>query len=148
MKHEIKTEMKNRILNDISVNELSIFVFNKTEYANLDWEDEKEFRFNGEMYDIVKVEFISNTDLRVYCIEDKKEKTLFSIHEKQVQNNSSESTDGKHSQKVIKIISNYFFQTPTTNFFIPEKQVLLGLRNKTSFNSFIGEIPSPPPKSV
>ena len=148
MKHEIKTEMKNRILNDIPVNELSVFVFNKTEYANLDWKDRKEFRYKGNMYDIVKVDFNSDTDIRTYCLKDENETSLFALHEKQVQNNSSETTNGKSTHKLIKIIPNYFFQTFTNNFFIPERTVLLSLRNKTIFISFVGEVPSPPPKQV
>jgi len=148
MKREIKTEMKNRIMNNVPVKDLTILIFNKSEYANLDWKEEKEFKYNEKMYDIVNVIFNSDKCIRVYCLEDKNETSLFALHEKQVKNNSSESTDGKHGNKLTKIISNYFFQIRKTNVFIPEKPVLLGLLNKTSFNSYICEIPSPPPELV
>lgn len=140
--------MKNRISKDISVNVSSIFVFNKTEYNNLDWEDEKEFMYKEKMFDVVKVDFISDDCVYVYCFEDENEMLLFAFHEKQVQNNSSETADGKTNGKWTKIIPDYFFQKQLIYFSVPEIPFYLGLHYKTDFNSFISEIPSPPPKSV
>lgn len=144
----IKEEVKKKAEDNFQKKDLAFFEFSETEFSTLDWKEEREFRLNGKMYDIVDIKYVSENKIQVYCFDDEKEASLFALNEKLIHNNSSDSTEGKSNQKLTKVIPNYFFQNIIRENFIPTKTVLLGLQGKTTFTSFAGEVPSPPPKLV
>ncbi|PKL90130.1 MAG: hypothetical protein CVV23_01950 [Ignavibacteriae bacterium HGW-Ignavibacteriae-2] len=80
-----KKEVKQLIKNGIPENELVKFVFYyKTKMQNtkdIQWTKKNEFRFKGEMYDIVKEETCGDS-VYTYCIHDFKESKLVKNYEK------------------------------------------------------------------
>ncbi len=145
MQNSVKEEMKERIKNVIPSEEMIIFNFNETDYMDLVWEDDNEFRYKGDMYDVIRIVKSENNNIRVYCIDDKKETKLLADFEKQTQNNS---TDGQQKQNIVKLFTSFYLLVKESNSFIPDKLVLSAFDFKKSFISFIGDIPAPPPKSV
>ena len=71
---------------------IEMLVFNKEDILegkiDFRWIHLREFKYNGDMYDIVKKEE-NDKQLIVYCINDTKEKKLEEEFEKKVHKNSS-----------------------------------------------------------
>jgi len=72
---------------------IEMLVFNKEDIlegkTDFRWIHSREFKYNGDMYDIVTKEETAE-QLIVYCINDTKEKKLEEEFEKKVQKNSFE----------------------------------------------------------
>jgi len=70
-----KTEMMAFLKNQEGHKDVVQFCFDNSEAKQLVWEEEHEFRFNGEMYDVVEKEQ-KDGRLIIRCIADTKETTL------------------------------------------------------------------------
>lgn len=127
---------------------IEVLVFNKEDILegkiDFKWIHSREFKFNGDMYDIVKKEE-TEKKLIIQCINDTKEKKLEEEFEKRVHKNSLEDKNLPTSKNVI----NISFSEPIT-----KEQISNTLVYESSFNykrtdfyqsTFI-EIPSPPPR--
>lgn len=91
----------------------------KEESKQLFWEDENEFRYKGEMYDVIEKKDKGNLVL-IRCIPDKKETRLLNEYQKNNKRNTSNSTIAQlittqfilpadHSLKPpVKLVNNYF----------------------------------------
>ena len=126
---------------------IEILIFNKKDIENnkidFRWIHSREFKYNGDMYDIVKKEE-TDKQLIVYCINDTKEKKLEEEFDKRVHKNSSED---KHIPSIIKY---------SLSISEPVQSELIGIAqiNETVFNywrtdsykSLYLDIPSPPPR--
>ena len=143
---EVKNEMDQRIRNVVPPDEVSVLIFNEADYLGLIWNNNKEFRYNGNMYDVVKVSKKENGNVHIYCINDKKETELLTELEKQTQNNSSRSTSENQRQNQFSPFSNFYLPAGTNTDFVPEESTILAPDFQSSFISFIEDIPSPPPK--
>lgn len=124
--------------------------FTKNEYENIRWEKQnKEFHFGNNLYDVIRSKTNEDGSVSLYCINDFSEKQLFSNLEKDVQKNSTNSPSGKTLQNIFKVLSGCY-----PNAILSGEVPTLIFRKKTSilshsfFTSFIGKIPSPPPKTV
>lgn len=74
--------------------------FKASELKQLYWEDEKEFRFKGEMYDVIEKRTEGSLVI-IRCIADKKETALLNEYQKQHKGNSSQST-------IVQLITTQF----------------------------------------
>ncbi|MGB5528731.1 MAG: hypothetical protein WBQ32_02075 [Ignavibacteriaceae bacterium] len=129
---------------------IELLVFNKEDLLeqkiDFRWIHSREFKYNGEMYDVVK-RAEDNKQIFLYCINDEKEKKLEEEFEKGVHKNSSEnkqrpttynhfnillSEPVKSEQTGIALVQGYGFKFWLT----------------VSYNSPNIEIPSPPPRCV
>lgn len=146
MKALAKAEIRSRINNKVPTNELTIFSFNKKEYTNLDWEESKEFRLKGKMYDVISTVNNQDESITVYCIDDESESNLFKLHKKQVDSNSSDNKDSKSEHKISKIISNYFFQSTNLNIFKNITHCKIEDFIVNNFLSLSIDVKLPPPK--
>jgi hypothetical protein len=100
----IKKEIKRKIKNAIPNNELIVITANE---KDLDWEDEKEFRYHENMYDIVRKTENKDGSTTYYCIDDKDEKTLFAnVGKIMDEQNENESTLLKNILKCVWTISS------------------------------------------
>lgn len=123
-------------------------IFNKEDIQkgkiDFRWIHSREFKYNGDMYDIVKKEE-TDKQLIVHCINDTKEKKLEEEFEKRVNKNSSED---KRLPVKINIINSLFSEP------IQSEQIKNDLVYEQSFNnwrtdfyqSLFLDIPSPPPR--
>lgn len=113
---------------------------------NFSWIHSREFRYNGDLYDIAKKQE-TDEKLILYCINDTKEKQLEEEFKKKVDHNSRENknhqTTGSHISSLIS--------EPAC-----EEEISLNLdyecnyinRLTDFYKSFNIEIPSPPPRLV
>lgn len=129
---------------------IELLVFNKEDILkgkiNFTWIHSREFKYNGDMFDIVEKKE-TDEQLIVYCINDTKEKKLEEEFEKRVQKNSNEE---KHRA----------FTNNNTNSLISEpvksEQIKIALTYESSYSylridfykSLHLDIPSPPPRLV
>lgn len=76
LRFKIKSEIKKQIENGIDTTELNSIEINSETNCKIQWvEDNKEFKYNGEMYDVVSVK-VSGGKKYLQCINDKKENNL------------------------------------------------------------------------
>jgi Rps23 Pro-64 3,4-dihydroxylase Tpa1-like proline 4-hydroxylase len=127
---------------------IELLIFNKKDIQegkiDFRWIHSREFKYNGDMYDIVKKEE-TDKQLIVHCINDTKEKKLEEEFEKRVHKNSSED---KRLPVKINIINSLFSEP------IQSEQIKNDLVYEQSFNnwrtdfyqSLFLDIPSPPPR--
>ena len=129
---------------------IELLIFNKEDIENnkidFRWIHSREFKYNGDMYDIVKKKE-TDEQLIVYVINDTKEKKLEEEFEKRVHKNSTED-------KQRSTINSFNFISISE----PVQSELIGIAiiNEAVFNywrtdiykSIHPDIPSPPPRLV
>ena len=124
-------------------------VFNKEDILNgkinFTWIHSREFKYNGDLYDIVEKKE-TDEQLIIYVINDTKEKKLELEFEKRVHKNS---TDNKNLPTILKYCSSITepAQVNQVNFAL-EYQSAFDCPFYNSYNSLHLEIPSPPPRFV
>jgi hypothetical protein len=123
---EIKAEMKKEVLRSRR-SELTRFKFSAKETASLEWEEDTEFRFKDEMYDVVSREDRGDTTT-ILCLSDKKENEL----KKLFANNLGKSTGKTSSAGMIKLLSAPYLFNDNVFLLIEE----LAAQQKTSFYLF------------
>jgi hypothetical protein len=73
----IRKEIKTRIKARITEKDLIHLYFSPDQLKNLTWIKKNEFRFNGQLYDVVHRSIQENGSVLLKCIDDIKEKVLF-----------------------------------------------------------------------
>ena len=121
---------------------IELLVFNKEdiEKGRLDfkWIHSREFKYNGDMYDIVTKEE-TDEQLIVHVINDTKEKKLEEEFEKRVHKNS---TENKHLPSISEPV-----QSEQIEIMLACNSVFSYWRTD-SYKSLHPDIPSPPPRLV
>jgi len=122
MKHSIKSKMKLKIKNGLNKKEYFMLDLNEiSKDITFKWEEkEKEFWYNGRIYDIVKIE--KSGVLK--CINDIQEKKLFQNLDSYVNGFFAKNPNGK---KAIQSINSLFFAV-----FLPSKEIVIPQRYCTS----------------
>ncbi|MBT8378492.1 MAG: hypothetical protein KJN64_04625 [Ignavibacteria bacterium] len=128
---------------------VEILVFNKEDILNnninFKWIHSHEFKYNGEMYDIVKKEE-KGDQLTLHCINDKNEKKLEEEFAKRVEENSSNSKQRQKTNHFNVLISEPV-KHELVNFNLCGKNIF-NICQSNFYNSLYSEIPSPPPRLV
>jgi hypothetical protein len=148
----IKKEIKTRIKNKINDKDLVLIKYpshpNSQQKNALRWKEKNEFLFNGNMYDVVR-QYSLNDTIYYYCINDTREKELFSNLDLQVMQNMA-------SNKVANNLVKLFKLTIDQSYLINYSKVNLLQSFKESFSVYITpgylpvqkEVETPPPKLV
>jgi hypothetical protein len=80
LQHSIHQEIKHEIIKGLNEEDLSLIIVPLTEVRNIEWTKlNKEFVYNGLMYDVVKTK-IKNNKKYYYCINDNKEEKLIAYY--------------------------------------------------------------------
>jgi hypothetical protein len=75
-KAALRSEIKHWLMEQTSREDLVAFTVDAAKAADVfDWEHESEFRYKGEMYDVVETEIIGN-QIRYWCWHDAEESEL------------------------------------------------------------------------
>jgi len=141
MQKNIQKEIKKEIRSGLKDEELTLIIVSHNDESEIQWiKPQKEFRYKGEMFDVVRVKY-KNEKKYYYCINDIKEKRLIAAFNK---NHKSK----KGNEKRMKNRSNnQYFQS----FLIKIKDNcsihLYFVRCDIKYKSNIIDILSPPPKS-
>jgi hypothetical protein len=86
----VKSEMKAFLQKQKNHKDVVQIVLTNEQSRQVYWENENEFRFNDEMYDVIEKK-ICNNQIIIRCISDKKETTLLNEYQKNNNRNSSNS---------------------------------------------------------
>ena len=129
----VKSEIKAFLRNQKDHKELKQIILSKTESHLLHWEDENEFRYRGEMYDVIEMKSTADTVI-FHCIADEKETALFNQYQKNNKRNGSGS---------------FIFQLITAPYILPTDH-LLKQPEKVIQSHFTDDSPSlkNPPSTV
>ncbi len=127
---------------------IELLIFNKKDIQegkiDFRWIHSREFKYNGDMFDIVKKEETED-QLIIYCINDTKEKKLEEEFEKRVHKNSLEDKNLPANKNIINILLSEPIQgEQISNDLVYE----LSFNNWSSdfYQSSFLDIPSPPPR--
>lgn len=133
--------MRQRLLHLPSVN-VTELLFPSKEIATLEWEGSNEFRYRGEMYDVISIEKI-NDHFLVRCVADSKETTLLSQYLKAQQ----QSGNNAPTKSILKLLNVYFLPSSVAFLQTPE---LKNSKPKSCFRSWLPHptqpIVTPPPQ--
>lgn len=148
VRENIKESKFDEIKRNDSRSRIEILSFNSSDYENgeaVQRINDREIRFQGKMYDIVKVLMHSGTII-IYCIHDEKEDRL----EKEFADNMRETNSGKiilmTQQKFISQI-NYVQLVKKPEISSPIKKCIYISSTKNSHAQKENEVLTPPPKS-
>ena len=74
-KNQVRKSVKSRFMQELRADELTLFKLSSNDYQELDWEDSKEFKFKGEMYDVVRQTAMTDS-VYLWCWHDSDETYL------------------------------------------------------------------------
>ena len=117
-RHEIREKVEHKIIKSLKKSELICIVANDKNLPKIIWErSEKEFRFEGNLYDIANVEIISGIKY-YYCLSDKDETKLEAKIDKFLDNETGNSPFGNQSKLILHFLSEPLMaqQNPTFHF--------------------------------
>jgi hypothetical protein len=129
---------------------IELLVFNKEDISqgkiNFTWIHSREFKYNGDMYDIVEKKE-TDEQLIVYCINDTKEKKLEEEFEKRVQKNSKEDKHRPSANNNTNILISEPAKSEQINIALA-CECSCGCLRIDFYKSLNLDIPSPPPRSA
>ena len=143
-----RMQVKDLIKNGIPDNRQVIFVLEKSAYENMqtgiDWKDFDEFRFDGEMYDILGTD-VKGDSVYLYCLLDSDETGLYTILDRIIE----KETEDPDEQAGLNNFASHYYSCPE---YIPT--ILIPSQGKFNFGSgnsnlLEGEYltDTPPPRS-
>lgn len=145
-KQIIKEEIKHRIIAGIDRNELIVLRFTKDEAkVKLNWEESKEFEYEGEMYDVVESEE-SNDTIIYWCwwdhAETKLNKRLSDLTTKAAEQNPFNQ---ENTKRITRFLTALYSQNIFEFKSYHEKQIFKNLKNTSFYQSISLPPPIPPP---
>ncbi|MCF6185235.1 MAG: hypothetical protein L3J56_11575 [Bacteroidales bacterium] len=140
LQHNIHQEIKQEIRKGLDEKDLTLIIVSSGNEKEIIWtKKNKEFKYKGLMYDIVKTK-IKNKKNYYYCINDIKEKQLITSFSK---NNRRRK---RTLLKIKKVLNNkYFFEKYSFKTTISKSDIYFCERQQF-YNSQTLEVISPPPK--
>ena len=142
-----KRKMKALINSTNSSSIIQKLKFTWIEYEKkLNWNEEKEFEYEGRMYDVERVEIKGNCVI-IYCLRDETEEMLISNYEKLHKSNSTKDkiASGSHSLSGYNLLA---IQSETYPSEIKNNCILLSGSYINYYKSIHGKLLTPPPKSA
>ncbi len=148
LQYQVRNEVKQRIKQSVPDDELVLITVSIADNKSLTWtKPNKEFRYKGEMYDIVSQETKEDMIL-YYCIHDFKESKLFANLDEHIQRHIADNPkQRKKAENLLKkITKDYFIRVLIINH---SPKALPNLKYKNylqAYNSIFLDILTPPPK--
>lgn len=148
VQHQVRSEVKTAIKQTLTTNQLTVIEIYKTEQNQLIWEENnKEFYYKGELYDIVKTEEKTESII-YYCINDVQEEKLFANLEEHVNNYISDNHLSKKNSSKKNLpdsIKLYLSNVLSPTLAITENTTIFNT-HPLLYTSACLEISSPPPE--
>jgi hypothetical protein len=127
---------------------IELLIFNKEDIQkgkiSFKWIHTREFKYNGDMYDIVKMEE-TNEQLIVHCINDTKEKKLEKDFEREFENNTSNKRQKSENNNPFKTLITEAVSESVSKL-SEGKKLKYGFNYFESYKPNYMEILFPPPK--
>ena len=142
----IKKEIKRKIKNSLTANELTLITVDSSNEKEVDWEDGKEFHYRGNMFDVVKKKENQNGSVSYFCINDTQEKELFvNIHTLVKDKSEKENTLIKNTIEVQWMIPS---AEEKNNFIFPPLLIQNNFSFSFSYQFSLGKSVSQPPEFI
>lgn len=146
IRREVKRNLKRAVPND----QLHLITARSAQDPVLQWtKDEKEFRYQGKMYDVVRSE-TSNGEIAYHCISDEEETRLFAQLDQQVQeqmDRQQDHGDGMPVKKLLKAFHSLVYELPAETAGSVYADALLHIPYyPVSLHRLPREILTPPPR--
>jgi predicted transcriptional regulator len=140
LQHNIQQEINNEIKEGLNEKDLSVVIIPLKDENKITWtKKNKEFKYKGLMYDVVKTK-IKNGKKYYYCINDVKEKKLITSF---FRNNRRKN---KSLLKLKKILSKKYLSKKFSKRISIKNTNLYLFENQEFYKSKILEVLSPPPE--
>lgn len=148
--YQIRKEMKHRIKNGVPEEELTLLKIPQAleEGFNPVFQriHEREFRYEGKMYDIVRREIYGDTTW-YFCVSDEKETVLFANLDELVNREANQNPRRKQQSEDIQRLLNTFFIVQQNRSYLVSSPGESGLINyRFVLETWISTPPVPPPK--
>ncbi len=102
--YDLKKEFQSEIKASIKESECTVIKLSKSAINNYLVDDGKELFYEDSYYDIIKVKDEGSSVL-FYCLDDKKEDSLFALYCKHIKDNYSGNSHGKQPIKPAKKVA-------------------------------------------
>jgi hypothetical protein len=134
--------IEKEFLNTKSKLTCQVITLRKGNESGIKWlKKDKEFIYNGQMYDIVNVK-LSGKNIIYSCITDLKEKRLIADFEKQ-------SRSANNSNQIVRKIIQFYFLLPVPSFTVYRQPVVCSFfQPVNNYSSPVNSAISPPPKLI
>jgi hypothetical protein len=124
---EIRENVEQKIIKTLYKSDLDVIIANEENLAKITWEREgKEFKFEGELYDIVFTEIKSGTTY-YYCFKDEDETILEVKINQFLKNQSDELPQNQHTKTILQFLLEPFTIHSNSDFhfdYLPIKKIL------------------------
>lgn len=146
---QVKDEVKYLLKQSVPQEDLVLISIEQSQNSLLTWtKPNKEFKYQGQMYDVVEKELIGNSIL-YSCIHDFKESKLFENLDIHIQNYISHHPEQKNKTKnLLNVMAKLFFFQKNTlvskTYGLAKKAHSLFIQN---YKSIALDLRIPPPKN-
>ncbi len=145
---QIKSEVKRLIKSAVPEEQLVVFSLTPETMHGFSWIHSKEFRYNGEMYDVVRKVSVSAGNTELYCIHDVKESGLFAHLDRLVKDAMNHDRKGPGLLKVLSAFYTGLFPPPELlNDFISQSADIHYPVIPDIYSCQSVKVISPPPRS-
>ena len=144
--HNIKEDMEEYLSKSENILNATELKLPLNDISKLKWQDEKEFTYNGELYDVIQQKKV-NGELIIQCIKDKKETHLVNDYTKISKETQGDPSSKNKSTVLLKLITGIFIKAEQPVVSLPsfiKKKNTNTLCDVLSFRS--KEILIPPPQ--
>ena len=147
-REEMREKMEQKMLKNINKTDLVCIVENADNFSKIQWERlEKEFSFEGNLYDVVYTEKIDGVK-NYYCLSDKDETKLEAKIDKLLDKQNQHSPLGNHSKLILDFLSQPLIscQNPTFCFkyFIRKKPSISSNLAISHPSDYVSKLKQPP----
>ena len=147
-RHEIREKVERKLLNSIEKSELICIVANTENLPKIKWERaEKEFSFEGNLYDVVYAENALGVT-HYYCLSDKDETILEAKIDKLLEKQSEHLPFGRQSKAMLNFLSEplTIHQNPTFcfNYFFDKNPSIFSNLSIFYPSDFVSKLKQPP----
>lgn len=147
-REEIREKVEQKIIKSLKKSELICIVANDKNFPKIQWKrSEKEFSFEGNLYDVVYSENTSGTTY-YYCLSDKDETILEAKIDRLLKNQTEKLPFGNQSKLILHFLSEPLItcNKPTFNFnyFIGEKSSIFPILSISDTSNFVSKLKQPP----
>ena len=147
-REEIREEMEQKILKYINKADLVCIVENTENLSKIQWErPEKEFSFEGDLYDVVYKENAFGVTY-YYCLSDKDETKLEAKIDKLLENQTDHSPFGSQSKLILDFLSQPLIscqnQTFYFKYFIDKKPSIFPNSAIFYLSDYVSKLKHPP----
>jgi len=145
MQYHVHTDIKRQIKEAVPQEDLVLITIPKGEERALHWIKEHEFRYMGDLFDIVRYRSQCDTTY-YYCINDAQEELLFENLDAHIRTQmNADGTAQKAADMFKNITKDYFLQSLTFSLFPPAGIILITTPH-LFFASFTPDVQTPPPR--